>query len=165
VKPIYKDVFERKDSGTWKRRPTPEGHDHFVCHGCGAQVRRPWPSRPFDDETLPGRPFDDDWKCLNCWYGKPNQEETTTHEKQPHRMTEEEMDDLARRLAWPGIKRTKEEIEKTMAMDACGMKPKSKAGEIFMINWAGWHPIATATGSTTRTATTALLGETNPTHH
>ena len=92
---------ERKDSGTWKSGPTPPGHNRsFVCHGCGAQVRRPWPSRPFDDKTLPGRPFDDDFKCLNCWYGKPNQEETTTHEKQPHRMPEEETDDLSRRLEY-----------------------------------------------------------------
>jgi hypothetical protein len=68
---------ERKDSVTWKRRPTSKDHDHFICQGCGAQVYRPWPSRPFDETALPSRPFDDDWKCLNCWYGKPNQEETT----------------------------------------------------------------------------------------
>ena len=48
---------------TWKRQLAPPDHDHFVCHGCGAEVYRP------------NRPFDDDWKCLNCWYGKPNQEE------------------------------------------------------------------------------------------
>jgi hypothetical protein len=61
---------------TWKRRVAPEGHDRFVCAGCGVSVRRPWPSRPFDDETLPGRPWDDDDLCLNCWHGQPNEEET-----------------------------------------------------------------------------------------
>jgi hypothetical protein len=24
---MFKDVFERKDSSTWKRRPAPEGHE------------------------------------------------------------------------------------------------------------------------------------------
>ena len=29
---------ERKDSGTWKREVAPEGHDRFVCAGCGWMV-------------------------------------------------------------------------------------------------------------------------------
>ena len=69
---------EKKDSGTWKREVPPEGHDRFVCAGCGCSVYRPWPSRPFDDPDLPGRPWDDDGFCLNCWFGHPSKKETTT---------------------------------------------------------------------------------------
>ena len=35
--------------------------------------------------------------------------------KRPHRMNEEEMDALSRRLAWPGIHRNEEEIDKVLA--------------------------------------------------
>jgi len=65
------------ETGTWKHQPAPEGHDRFICQGCGCEVWRPWPSRPFDDPDLPGSPWDDDRRCLNCWYGKPRKEKTT----------------------------------------------------------------------------------------
>jgi hypothetical protein len=61
-----------EETGTWKRHPAPEGHDTFVCIGCGAQVRRPWPSGPFDELDVPGRPWDDNFKCLNCTFGNPS---------------------------------------------------------------------------------------------
>jgi len=78
---------ELRDSGKWKWRQAPAGHDHFTCSGCGAEVYRP------------ERPFDDDSTCLNCWPPAEGHRSTAQGARgDPAVMTPEEIETIARQM-------------------------------------------------------------------